>query len=105
MKKQVKIALCMSAAVIALVVLFNLLPSGIRPFSGKRSKAGLLTRRRTAPSRHAVSGFMPSEKNGLTAAGLLQIFTAFPFDPMERRTSLRNLRVAKVGKKFYLCAR
>ena len=30
MKKQVKIALCMSAAVIALVVLFNLLPSGIR---------------------------------------------------------------------------
>ena len=30
MKKQVKIALCVSAAVIALVVLFNLLPSGIR---------------------------------------------------------------------------
>ena len=30
MKKQVKIALCMSAAVIALVVLFNLLPSGRR---------------------------------------------------------------------------
>ena len=30
MKKQVEIALCVSAAVIALVVLFNLLPSGIR---------------------------------------------------------------------------
>ena len=30
MKKQVKIALCVSAVVIALVVLFNLLPSGIR---------------------------------------------------------------------------
>ena len=30
MKKQVEIALCVSTAVIALVVLFNLLPSGIR---------------------------------------------------------------------------
>uniref|UniRef100_UPI003FD6D1AF hypothetical protein n=1 Tax=Alistipes communis TaxID=2585118 RepID=UPI003FD6D1AF len=30
MKKQVEIALCVSAAVITLVVLFNLLPSGIR---------------------------------------------------------------------------
>ena len=39
MKKQVEIALCVSAAVIALVVLFNLLPSGIR--GGRRSRRRL----------------------------------------------------------------
>lgn len=59
---------------------------------------------RRLPDMRSVASCRP-KKNGLTAAGLLQIFTAFPFDPMERRTSLRNLRVAKVGKKFYLCAR
>ncbi len=48
MKKQVKIALCVSAAVIALVVLFNLLPSGIRTtatlcagLGGRRSRRRL----------------------------------------------------------------
>ena len=44
MKKQVEIALCVSAAVIALVVLFNLLPSAIRttapPCAGFGAAAG-----------------------------------------------------------------
>ena len=41
MKKQVEIALCVSAAVIALVVLFNLLPSGIgRPAPRFRIRQG-----------------------------------------------------------------
>ena len=50
MKKQVEIALCVSAAVIALVVLFNLLPSGIRTTAtlcAGFGTAASTTRRRT----------------------------------------------------------
>ena len=50
---------------------------------GKMAKAGLLTRPRTAPSRLSGQWHIVVRHRGLTAAGLSQIRTAFPFDPTD----------------------